>query len=186
MTMRRANIWTKGLAASLLFLTAFAMSTAALAMELALSAGDFRGEIASLLKLGYQRNFSSIRGAYDAEMQSYATSRTLPNATECFIEVVGDDEDYNCIWDYGSDEQAARAAFRTLADGVGALSFHASAEDSTRSLGRYLVVESRSYYPERGVEGVTEVMVSLDHRLRRDEYSLHLHMKSRDLLGLNE
>ena len=144
----------------------------------ALGEGEFCTEIVSLMKLGSLRNFRSIRGDYDAELESYATSRSLPNATDCYIQKDQDREDYICEWNFGSDKQAANAAFRTMADAVSACSLHAHTRDRTSSH-RSFDVQSRLYFLGRR-EGIIDMRVALHHNLRRGNYTLYFEVQSHD------
>lgn len=144
----------------------------------ALGEGDFCTEIVSLMKLGALRDFRSIRGAYDADLESYATSRLLPDATDCYIQKVEDGEDYICEWRYGSDKQGANAAFRTMADAVSACALHAHTKDRASSH-RSFDVQSRLYFLGRR-EGIIDIRVALHHNLRRGYYTLYFEVQSHD------
>ena len=144
----------------------------------ALGEEELCAEIISLMKLGYQGDFKSISGAYDADMEHYATSRSLPNATSCFIHRDPDNEDYVCRWDYGRDKQAANAAFGELSDSVSACALHARTADRSSSH-RSFDVQSRMYFLDR-LERVIDLRVALHHSLRRGKYSLYFEVKSHD------
>ena len=143
-----------------------------------LSQSEFCTEVVSLMKLGALRNFKSISGAYDAEMQIYATSRSLPEASNCYIQKYQDGEDYVCQWDYQRDKEAANAAFKTLADAVSACSRYERTTERTSSH-RSFDVQSRLYFL-RQIEGVVDLRVALHHSLRRGKYVLYFEVKSRD------
>ena len=144
----------------------------------ALGEGEFCAEIISLMKLGSLRNFRSIRGTYNAELESYATSRSLPNATDCYIQKYEDREDYICEWNYGSDKETASAAFKTMANAVSACSLHAHTKDRNSSH-RSFDVQSRLYFLGRS-EGIIDIRVALHHNLRRRNYTLYLEVQSHD------
>ena len=144
----------------------------------ALGEGEFCTEVVSLMKLGALRNFASIRGAYDADLESYATSRSLPNATECYIQKDEVGENYICQWNFRSDKQKANAAFKSMADAVSACSLHATTKNRTSSA-RSFDVQSRLYFLGRSEE-IVDIRVALHHNLRRGNYTLYFELRSHD------